>query len=171
MKKNLKMIFAAAWMLSATTVMAQTGPAVEQTGFEPTPEFMQKMRHASPMPNLMKVVVEHGDELGLDDTQKRLLRFWREHKMIQAKRLVERIDALESELHDAALAGKPTGYLIATTSKMLSLRMQLASQKILCRDNMMHVLKPEQWNKLVALYEKAQAKAAQAATPEDSAAP
>lgn len=121
-------------------------------------EFLEMLHHASPMPNLMGIVLGHADELKLDTNQLRTLQFWRDHKMRPAQKLVKKIVEIEKDLHESSLEGKPTGYLIAQTSKMLSMRMQLASQKVLCRDNMMHVLTPEQWKKVVAMYKDSERK-------------
>ncbi len=117
-------------------------------------EFMKMLHHANPMPNFMGVVLGNAEKLKLDQNQVRNLEFWRDHKMLPAKKLVRQINELEKSIHTASLDGKPTGYLINQTSRMLSLRMQLASQKILCRDNRMHVLTPEQWSQAVALYKE-----------------
>ncbi len=124
-------------------------PVMTEAGNE---EFFRMLQHASPMPNLMMIALKNREELALDEIQVRNLEFWRDHKSIIAKRLVKEIMALESDINKATLDGKPTGYLINQISTMLSLRMKLASQKVLCRDNMMHVLTPEQWSKVVSLY-------------------
>ena len=120
---------------------------------EPTSEQrLQMMQHASPLPNLMRVAMHNKEALKLDEAQIRNLEFWRDRQSIVAKRLVREITMLETEINEASLSGKPTGFLINKVSTMLSKRMQLASQKVLCRDNMMHVLTPEQWAKVVGLY-------------------
>jgi len=117
-------------------------------------EQLKRMRHASPLPNLMRIALRNKEVIKLDEAQIRNLEFWHGKQSIIAKRLVREITALEADVHASSLSGKPTGYLINEMSTLLGKRMQLASQKILCRDNMMHVLKPEQWKKVVELYKQ-----------------
>ena len=134
-----------------------TGTATEMPVMVPgmtNEQFMKMLKHTSPMPNLMMTVLQNKEALGLDEIQIRNLEFWRDHKSLPAKKLVKEIVELEKEINAATLAGKPTGYLIKQISTMLSKRMQLASQKVLCRDNMMHVLTPEQWSRVVSMYKE-----------------
>jgi len=141
------------------TPQATNSAVTPESKPEPRPELTQaqqlkRMRHASPLPNLMRVALKNKEALELDETQIRNLEFWRNRQSIIAKRLVREISALEAGVHASSLSGKPTGYLINQMSTLLGKRMQLASQKILCRDNMMHVLTPQQWSKVVELYQQ-----------------
>jgi len=136
-------------------VETNTDEAASVQSLTPEPtmaEQLHMMQHASPLPNLMRVALNNTEAIKLDEKQVRNLEFWRDRQSIVARRLVKEIMALEAEIKEASLSGKSTGYLINKISTMLSKRMQLASQKVLCRDNMMHVLTPEQWSKVVELY-------------------
>jgi len=148
---------------SGGIVQATNSAVTPKSKSEPTPELtpeltpaqkLKRMRHASPLPNLMRIVLKNKEVIKLNDMQTKNLEFWRNKQSITARRLVREIMALEADVHASSLSGKSTGYLINEMSTLLGKRMQLASQKILCRDNMMHVLTPQQWSKVVELYKQ-----------------
>lgn len=109
------------------------------------------MRHANPMPNLMKIVNKQGDQLGLSDDQAKQLAAWRESNMKPMHARAERVMALEAELKQAALDGKPKAELMGMASRIMTERTQIIATKADCRDNLKRVLSPEQFAKLVSL--------------------
>ncbi|MES9940854.1 MAG: Spy/CpxP family protein refolding chaperone [Candidatus Thiodiazotropha sp. 6PLUC2] len=115
-------------------------------------DFPQMMKHASPMPNYMKVVKQHEAALDLSEEQSKELAAWREShgKPMHAK--VAQITELEKSIYDATMAGKSKAEILDLASKMLELRSTIISTKIDCRDNMKRVLSEEQFAKVVKLY-------------------
>jgi hypothetical protein len=116
----------------------------------------QAMRHANPMPNLMKIVKKHGDELGLSDAQKAEMQRWHQANADNMHASFAKVGELEGQLNAAALAGRPKAELMVMASRIMQLRTGIVSTKIDCRDNMRRVLSAEQYAKLLALYEARQ---------------
>ena len=112
------------------------------------------MRHANPMPNLMKVVKKHGDQLGLSEDQKNALADWRSYHMEPMHARVEMVAKLEAELSKAAMAGRPKAELMSLASRIMNERMQIISTKANCRDNLRRVLTPEQFQKVLSMYQQ-----------------
>lgn len=117
------------------------------------PGHGQAMRHANPMPNLMKVVRKHGDELDLSEAQKSELNIWHQQNAENMHADFARVGEMEKELNAAALAGRPKAELMVMASRIMNLRTDIISVKTDCRDNMRRVLSAEQYAKLLALYE------------------
>lgn len=113
---------------------------------------MQAMKHANPMPNLMKVVMKMGDQLNLSDKQSVALKQWRDEHMSASKQLVKTIVEQETNLHNAAIAGEPIDKLDMLASAIMQSRTQLIHSKALCRDNMKSILDTQQYNKVLELY-------------------
>ncbi len=115
--------------------------------------FGAMMAHANPMPNLMQVVVKHGDQIDLSEEQASALAEWRNAHQKPMHDQVVHIHELEQALFDAAVAGKPKAELMVMTSRIMNERTDLISTKADCRDNMMRILSPEQFKKVVSLYQ------------------
>ena len=109
------------------------------------------MRHANPMPNLMKIIKKHGDQLDLSDDQAAKLKAWRENNMAPMHARADKVMALEAELKQAALDGKPKAELMGIASRIMTERTQIIATKAACRDNLMSVLTPQQFEKVVSL--------------------
>jgi hypothetical protein len=116
----------------------------------------QAMRHANPMPNLMKVVKKHGDELNLSEAQQAELTRWHDHNAQHMHANFAKVGEMEKELNAAALAGRPKAELMVMASRIMNLRTDIISVKTDCRDNMRRVLSAEQYAKLLELYQAQQ---------------
>lgn len=115
--------------------------------------FGAMMAHANPMPNLMQVVVKYGDQLELTDEQAKALAAWRDAHQQPMHDQVVRIHKLEQEIYQAAVSGKPKAELMMMSSRLMNERTDLISTKADYRDNMQRILTPQQFKKVVALYE------------------
>jgi len=113
----------------------------------------QAMRHANPMPNLMKVVKKHGDELNLSEAQKAELNRWHDQNAKTMHANFAKVGEMEKALNAAALDGRPKAELMVMASRIMNLRTDIISVKTDCRDNMRRVLSAEQYDKLLALYQ------------------
>ncbi len=112
----------------------------------------KEMRHANPMPNLMKVIKKHGDVLGLSDQQKEELNRWHDRNRDTMHSRFAKVSEMEKELNAAALAGAPKAELMGMTSQIMTLRTDIIRTKIDCRDNMRRVLTPAQYEQVLSLY-------------------
>lgn len=116
-------------------------------------QYKMTMKHANPLPNLMKVVKKFGGQLNLDAQQQSNLARWRDQNGSIVKSLVKEVMVAEKKLHDAAFSNASQHDLQDLMDKVLSLRLQVAKRKIRCRENMKKVLNEQQWNKVVSLYQ------------------
>ena len=110
------------------------------------------MRHASPMPNLMKVVKKHADRLNLSEEQDKALADWRarHHEPMHAR--AAQVAEMEKALNEAAMAGRPKAELMVMNARILNVRDQIVSTKTDCRDNLRRVLTPEQYHRVLSIY-------------------
>ena len=118
---------------------------------------MQKikmMKHANPMPNLMRVIMKQGEKLSLSDDQQAALKKWRKENSAKTKAMAKKVIALEAQLKEKSLAGTDADEIKMLAEKVLAIRLNIIEGKTKCRDNMRKVLKKEQWEKLIGLYKK-----------------
>ncbi|MGD2118595.1 MAG: Spy/CpxP family protein refolding chaperone [Chromatiales bacterium] len=112
------------------------------------------MAHANPMPNLMQVINRHADQLNLTDEQAAALTDWRKNHMDPMHAQVKQVVQMEQDLYAASMAGKSKAELMGLANKILQQRRDVISTKIDCRDNMQRILSPEQFAKVLAIYQK-----------------
>ncbi len=124
--------------------------ALAETGM--TPEQMQMLRHANPMPNLMRVVMTQGDKLDLTAEQRKALDEWHRKNQPHMMEMVKRVHELEKRLANEALEGASGAVLQQITNEIFKLRENIITAKLACRNHMHGILKPKQWDKLVELY-------------------
>lgn len=122
------------------------------------PGHGQSMRHANPMPNLMKVVKKQGDKLDLSEAQKAELTKWHEKNADDMHANFAKVGEMEKELNTAALAGRPKAELMTMASRIMTLRTDIISTKADCRDNMRRILTAEQYAQALELYGEMQQK-------------
>lgn len=115
-------------------------------------DHMSPMRHANPMPNLMKVVSKMGDQLDLTEEQNAELAKWREAHRSDMRATVKDLMRMETELGKAALDGTNRARLMGMYSDIAKTRRDIVTTKITCRDNLKRILTEEQFNKVIALY-------------------
>ncbi|WP_457664837.1 hypothetical protein [Thiolapillus sp.] len=121
-----------------------------------TPEQMQMLHHANPMPNLMLVVMQKGDELELSEEQSKALDAWHSKNHPRIMEMVKRVNELEKTLASEALDGASGAVLQQITNEIFKVRENIIKAKLACRNNMHNVLNQKQWDKLVELYKAGQ---------------
>lgn len=119
---------------------------------QPGHGMQRMMMHASPMPNLMRVVTRHGNQLNLSESQNEALAAWREKYHQKAHQLVMEISRLEKEIFDHTLSNTGSAQIQLMIDKSLNKRRELAEQKLHCRDELRRTLSDEQWVVLVRIY-------------------
>ena len=110
------------------------------------------MYHINPMPNYMKVIMMHGDELDLSEKQQAELATWREKTRPAMSNLKKETLQAESELRSMALSNASEDELLAQYAEIEKLRRTIAETKIKCRSNMKNVLTEEQFAKVQEIY-------------------
>lgn len=141
MKQSLIFVLAGMALLFSSLTLAQ-----------PSQEKMMAMKHANPMPNLMRVLKTHPEALNLSDEQKAALKAWHKQSKPKMMELVEIVTELEKQLHDAALDGAPARVLQNISNMMLDARSAIIKLKFACHNRMAQVLGTEKMKKLVDLY-------------------
>ncbi len=115
---------------------------------------MKNTPQLSEMPDLMKVVVTHGDKLKLSGKQQTELKKWRKSNKEYVQGMVKSIKKANKELMDLALGDADKAALEAQYAKIAGLRKSLVDAKIACRDNLRQVLDADQYQTLQALYKE-----------------
>ncbi len=106
----------------------------------------------APMPNLMPVIMHHGDMLDLSEAQEQELAKWRKENHHGQHELSNQIREKQATMRKAALDGEPAEALLTMEQDIEAMRIKFISKKAACRDNMKKVLNPEQWQKVVEIY-------------------
>ncbi|WP_419604564.1 hypothetical protein [Thiolapillus sp.] len=117
-----------------------------------TPEQMQMLHHANPMPNLMHVIMTQGDKLELTEKQSKALDEWHSKNHPRIIEMVKRVAELEKTLANEALDGASGAVLQQITNEIFKVRENIIKTKLACRNNMHNILNPKQWDKVVELY-------------------
>ena len=110
------------------------------------------MYHINPMPNYMKVIMMHGDELDLSEKQQAELAVWREKTRPVMSNLKKVTIQAENELRSMSLSNASEDELLAQYAEIEKLRRTIAETKIKCRSNMKNVLTEEQFAKVQKIY-------------------
>ena len=114
--------------------------------------LMAAVKHAHPLPNFMRVIVENQDKLGLSEEQKQAVAAWvGEHRPI-VKELALSIKAGEKALHDAALNCATKAEMMVNLEELLKKRREMAENKMDCRDAMRELLGYDKWQQVLELY-------------------
>ena len=110
------------------------------------------MYHINPMPNYMKVIMMHGDELDLSEKQQAELAAWREETRPAMSNLKKETLQAESQLRSMSLNNASENELLAQYAEIEKLRHTIAETKIKCRSNMKNVLTEEQFARVQKIY-------------------
>lgn len=107
---------------------------------------------SQPMPNLMRVIKMHADQLNLSDEQQTQLATWRDqnHAVVHGK--LAEIQAIKKEMQQAVIDGANRALVNGYIARMDALRDQIVSTKLACRNNMRELLDDGQWQTLARLH-------------------
>ena len=110
------------------------------------------MYHINPMPNYMKVIMRHGDELNLSEKQQAELAEWREKTRPVMSGLKKMTLQAENKVRSMSLSNASEEELLVQYAEIETLRHNIAETKIKCRSNMKNVLTDEQFAKMQEIY-------------------
>lgn len=113
---------------------------------------MKQMKHASPMPNLMGIVMKNAQQLALNGDQMKALKQWADVNQPRVWEWVGIITSTEKQLHDAVLKGASRDELDKMTLTILDSRQKIIRTKVLCVDNLRVILNANQWKMLMDIY-------------------
>lgn len=138
--------------LVALSFAVIAGKAGEKTSDKK--QMMAMMKHVSPMPNLMPVVIKNADLLELSKEQSEALAKERKQRHAQVHTLASEIMADESKILQATLDGKPKAEIHKMSQAVMDKRLTIIDAKAGCRDIVRKALNDEQWNELLVLYKQ-----------------
>ena len=110
------------------------------------------MYHINPMPNFMKVIMMHGDELDLSEKQQAELATWREKTRPLMSNLKSMTIQAEDKARSMSLSNASEEELLAQYAEIEKLRYKIAETKIKCRSNMQNLLTDKQFAKMQEIY-------------------
>jgi Spy/CpxP family protein refolding chaperone len=108
------------------------------------------MKHANPMPNLMRVAMEHKKDLNLTKEQVAALKAWADENKPKMKELIKTVNQEERMLHKEAL--NDDNDVVGKAQKMLDARKEIIVLKTKCRENLKTILDEKQFKHLVKIY-------------------
>ena len=123
---------------------------------------MQEARHASPMPNLMMLVMQNATKLNLEEEQKKALKSWKQGNNSTVRRLTTEIIEFENELRQATLDGVSINEKNDLRDFIIESRGKLIDIRYLCAINMQKILTKGQWEQAMALHDRQRRLAASA---------
>ena len=108
------------------------------------------MRHANPLPNLVRVTLNQASVLQLDAKQIKAVQAWNDANKPKMLELVALVMSEEKMLFDEAL-GKDQN-TIKKAQVMLDARKEIIEMKTLCRANLRTILSKKQYAQLISIY-------------------
>jgi Spy/CpxP family protein refolding chaperone len=109
--------------------------------------------YLSPAPSLMPILVKQAGDLGLSAEQQAKLADWRKVAQPGREKLEKEIAAGRLAINQAMLDGKNNNDVQKLVREVQRKEIKLVVGKLACRDNAKKILTPEQWSKLIALYQ------------------
>ncbi|MCA1926154.1 MAG: Spy/CpxP family protein refolding chaperone [Thiobacillus sp.] len=109
--------------------------------------------YLSPAPSLMPILVKQAGELGLSAEQQARLADWRRAAQPGREKLEREIAADRLAINQAMLDDRNNQDVQKRVRDVQRKEIKLVVSKLACRDNARKILTPEQWSKLIALYQ------------------
>lgn len=113
---------------------------------------MYALKHANPLPNLMRVAKNNKDSLGLSKEQLKAMKAWASVKKPEMKAMVQKVMHLEKALAEEALT--TDNDLTKKGEEILDVRREIMAMKNACRANLKTILSPSQYTQVVTLYKE-----------------
>jgi|GEM_PF-1492706 len=113
---------------------------------------MQKhaLKHANPMPNLMRIAIKNADILGIDQKQMIALRAWSDTNKPKMMKMVKSVMHEEAMLLENALTTDKDP--VKEAEVMLETRKKIIEMKANCIANLKTILTKEQFQNVVNIY-------------------
>lgn len=130
-------------MMSFSTLHAMKGPMNPNA-----------LKHANPMPNLMRIAVENAALLGIDAKQMKSLQEWMTANKPAMKNMIQKVMYEEKMLLEEALTTDTD--TVKKAEVMLETRKQIIEMKTKCRAYLRSVLTKEQYANVIQIYRSVQ---------------
>jgi len=108
------------------------------------------LKHANPMPNLMRIAIKNSDILGIDAKQMTALRAWSDTNKPKMMKMVKKVMHEEAMLLENALTTDNDP--VKEAEVMLETRKKIIEMKANCLANLKTILTKEQYQNVVNIY-------------------
>jgi len=108
------------------------------------------LKHANPMPNLMRIAIQNADMLGVDEKQMTALKAWSDTNKPKMMKMVKKVIEEEKMLLENALTTDNDSAKEAEV--MLETRKKIIEMKAKCNANLKTILTPKQYKQVVMIY-------------------
>ncbi|CAA6803341.1 MAG: Unknown protein [uncultured Sulfurovum sp.] len=114
----------------------------------------QALKHANPMPNLMRIVVGNAVLLDVNDTQMKEVKGWMKTAKPVMKGMIKEVMMKEKALHENALTTDAD--IEKQADEVLALRKKIIMMKTKCRQELKRILTEKQYAAVVTIYKSVQ---------------
>jgi len=108
------------------------------------------LKHANPMPNLMRIAIKNAELLGVDAKQMVALKAWSDTNKPKMKMMVKKVMHEEKMLLENALTTDNDSVKEATA--MLETRKEIIAMKTRCKANLKTILTEKQYANVIKIY-------------------
>ena len=108
------------------------------------------MKHANPMPNLMRIAIKNADILGIDAKQMVMLKAWSDTNKPKMKMMVKKVMHEEKMLLENALTTDNDS--VKEAAVMLETRKEIIAMKTACKSNLKTILTEKQFADVIKIY-------------------
>lgn len=108
------------------------------------------LKHANPLPNLMRIAMGNAELLNISSDQMKSLKAWGDEKRPQMMMLVKKVMEQEKMLREEALTTDTD--LVRKAEEMLDARRKIIAMKTECRATMREILNAKQYAHVISIY-------------------
>jgi len=108
------------------------------------------LRHANPMPNLMRIAMGNAELLEISKEQMKSLRAWSSENKPKMMAMVKDVMMQERALHEEALTTDKD--VMSKAEKMLQTRKKIIEMKTACRAELKKILSEKQYAEVIGIY-------------------
>lgn len=108
------------------------------------------LKHANPMPNLMRIAIKNADLLGIDQKQMTALKAWSDTNKPKMKQMIQQVMHEEAMLLENALTTDNDS--VKEAEVMLETRKKIIEMKANCNTNLKSILTKKQYQQVVNIY-------------------
>lgn len=114
------------------------------------------LRHANPLPNLVRLTLGNAELLQLNAAQVEEIRTWARANKPTMMKLVQKVMNEEKMLHEEALTTDKD--VVKNAESMLDARREIIIMKTACRMNLKQILSEKQYAQVIGIYRSIQPK-------------
>ena len=130
-------------IILALTLLFMTVPTLQASN-------QHALKHANPMPNLMRIAMKNAQLLGIDAKQMTALKAWSTKSKPVMKEMVKKVISEEKMIHEKALNTDVD--TLKDAEMMLETRKNIIAMKTKCRNTLKGILTEKQYANVISIY-------------------